>query len=452
MRKEVIKQKECPECGNKAFVEDFQTGEIVCAFCGLVLSSGNDLLSSKPEWRAYNDQEHQQRSRTAPLTHRTQIGVTFGKKGEYKLPTEQIKRLRRHQSQVKSSKERNLIIATQTLQTITDKLNLPKNTRELAMIIYKKALEKDLVRGRTITCMVAASIYFACRILQIPRYLSDFPGIIRFSEKEIANNYSLLHKELNNELDQKLNIKLRAPDYLQSIEPITENLHLSRKTAESAAEIIRRAKEERITQGKGPKGIMGAAIYIACRNNNEKRTQKEIAEAAGITEVTIRNRSQELQEKLKIDATVHIALPTKQFKIKTRKEIDATVNLIAPSTKQFEPKTQAEITKKTEKLMQECFASLRLPDITRKEAQRILDNAINKEIDSLNRRGFVAAIILIACVKTGQDITEISIARAARTNYYQMNKRYEELRNVLGRPLTIPNRAKIALFFFFKFY
>ena len=444
MRKEIIKQKECPECGNKAFVEDFQNGEIFCAYCGLVLGSGEDLLSSKPEWRAYNDQEQRERSRTAPFnpTKRTQIGLTLGKRGMLKPPTEQIKRLRRHQSQITSSKERNLSIATQTLQTIAGKLSLPQNTRELAMVIYKKALvEKDLVRGRTINCMVAASLYFACRILQIPRSLSDFSKITQFSKKEIANNYRLLYRKLEHELEQKFNAKVQAPNYLQLIERITGNLHLSIKTAESAAEIIKMAEKKNITQGKGPKGIAGAAIYIACRQNNESRTQKDIAYAIDVTEVTLRNRYKELQEKLKIDAITHLVAPqTRRFKIK----IQTTIKRHKRQTKSpifniF--LTQTEITKEIETLMQKCFTSLQLPNATREEAQRILSDVLNKKINPPSREGFVcregfvAAIILLACMKTGQDITDKSIVKAAHASPHLMNKQYKRLKNILGENL-----------------
>ena len=302
MRKEIIKQKECPECGNKAFIEDFQSGEIFCAYCGLVLSVEN--ISPKTPWRVYTPEEKNKIPHATPfnLTRRTQIGLTLGKRGILKPPTEQIKRLRRHQSQTTSSKERNLSIATQTLQTIAGKLSLPQNTRELAMVIYKKALiEKDLVRGRTINCMVAASLYFACRILQIPRSLSDFSKITQFSKKEIANNYRLLYRKLEHELEQKFNAKVQAPNYLQLIERITGNLHLSIKTAESAAEIIKMAEKKNITQGKGPKGIAGAAIYIASLLNKERRTQKEIADKAQVTEVTIRNIYKILKQELKIE-------------------------------------------------------------------------------------------------------------------------------------------------------
>jgi len=294
LNKQRIKQKECPRCGNKAFVRDSK-GEVVCAQCGLVLEKDN--ISRQQEWRAFTPQEYAEKTRTEVLYQGrgTEIGYAF----ERQAPSPQIRRWKRHQRRATESKQtRNLIIAEQELQRIISRLYLPSKVKELATVIYKMALDQDLIRGRTITGMVSASIYFTCRLLQIPRPFSRFSEITRLSEKEIARNYRLLYKELTHKLDQKLNIKVQAPSYLQPINPITENLHISFKTAQLATKIIKAAEKKKLTQGRDPKGMAAAAIYIACVLNKEKRTQNEIADEAHVTEVTLRNRYKELKEKL----------------------------------------------------------------------------------------------------------------------------------------------------------
>jgi len=54
------------------------------------------------------------------------------------------------------------------------------------------------------------------------------------------------------------------------------------------------------TSGRGPTGIAAAALYVASLIHGEKRTQREVADVAGVTEVTIRNRYKELIKKLKL--------------------------------------------------------------------------------------------------------------------------------------------------------
>jgi transcription initiation factor TFIIB len=62
--------------------------------------------------------------------------------------------------------------------------------------------------------------------------------------------------------------------------------------------------------GKDPRSVAAAALYIACLENSEQKkghfgfiglvTQKNIADAAGLTEVTIRNRLRDLEKILGI--------------------------------------------------------------------------------------------------------------------------------------------------------
>ncbi len=298
LSRQTIKQTECPECGNKAFVYDSKMGEVICTFCGYVL--GKDHINRKQEWRAYTQEEWEKRSRAAPnLGQSTQIGDKYDSRGMRKFPSSKIRRLKKHQRRAAKSKEaHNIRIAEPELQKIISKLHLPSNVKELATVVYKMASEQNLIRGRTVIGIVAASIYFACRLLQIPRPLSEFSQKTGFSEKEIARDYRFLHKELAHKLNQKLNIKVQAPSYLQLIDPITENLQISIKTARLATEIIKAAEKKKITHGKDPKGMTAAAIYIACVLNKEKMAQKEIADEAQVTEVTLRNRYKELKEKL----------------------------------------------------------------------------------------------------------------------------------------------------------
>jgi transcription initiation factor TFIIB len=90
-------------------------------------------------------------------------------------------------------------------------------------------------------------------------------------------------------------------DPLTYVSKIAEKTKISGPTHGKAVKILHEAKQKRFSAGKDPIGLAAAALYIACMQNSEKKTQKEIAEAAGVTEVTVRNRYKTLKNQLRID-------------------------------------------------------------------------------------------------------------------------------------------------------
>jgi transcription initiation factor TFIIB len=90
-------------------------------------------------------------------------------------------------------------------------------------------------------------------------------------------------------------------DPLTYVSKIAERTGISGKTQGLAIQILRIARKKRAAAGKDPMGLAAAALYIACLQNNEKKTQKDIAEAAGVTEVTVRNRYKTLKKQLNLE-------------------------------------------------------------------------------------------------------------------------------------------------------
>ena len=207
----------------------------------------------------------------------------------------QMIRLRKWQirSRVHSSEDRNLAQAMAELDRLCDKLNIHSPIKERAALIYRKALIQGLVRGRSISEIAAASLYAACRITQTPRTLREITHQSPIDKKDIARCYRLMLKDLH--------LQMPRPDAQMRIPKIAARVGVGEKTQRTAVEIIRRAEKMKITAGKDPMGLAAAALYIACVLNREKRTQKMIADAAGVTEVTIRNRYKGLKDALKID-------------------------------------------------------------------------------------------------------------------------------------------------------
>jgi len=299
-----IGEDRCPECGSGNLIQDEDSGEIICGSCGLVLKES--IINNGPEWRAFTPGEKESRSRVGvPLSfavHDKGLTTVIGRIGKdaygrnIPLNTKlQMLRLRKWQirSRVHSSTDRNLAQAMAELDRLCDKLHIPANIKERAAVIYRKALDSGLVRGRSISAIAAAALYAACRITQTPRTLREIARQSPIEKKDIARCYRLMLKDLN--------IQMPKPDAQLRVPKIAAKVGVGEKTQQAAVDILRRAEKIRSTAGKDPMGLAAAALYIACVMNNEKRTQKVIADAAGVTEVTIRNRYKGLKDALGLD-------------------------------------------------------------------------------------------------------------------------------------------------------
>jgi transcription initiation factor TFIIB len=294
----------CPECGSVNLIHDYDTGETVCGECGLVLYE--QMMDKGPEWRAFTQEEKASRSRvgipTSYSVHDKGLSTAisqvdrdaFGRK----LPLStrlQMWRLRKWQirSRVHSSIDRNLAQAMAELDRLSDKVYIPPSIKEKAAVIYRKALDKGLVRGRSIAAIAAAALYAACRGSGTPRTLREIAEASLVDKKDVARCYRLLLRELE--------VQMPIADPLTYISKIAEKTGISGKTQGLAIQILQEARQRRAAAGKDPMGLAAAALYIACMQNNEKKTQKDIAEAAGVTEVTVRNRYKTLKKQLNLE-------------------------------------------------------------------------------------------------------------------------------------------------------
>ena len=297
----------CPECGNNNLISDDARGEIVCVVCGLVL--GQRLIDSGPEWRAFSSEEANKKVRVgAPTTLTlhdkglsTMIGWknkdAFGKNISPKMKAE-VYRLRKWHVRTRTNKsiDRNLAYAMNELDRFASQLNLSRDLKESAAHIYRKMANKNLIRGRSIEAMLIASIYLSCKLNKIPKTLDDFLEFAMVDKKKIARCYRLILQELK--------IIIKVPSPITFVPRFCAELNLSGKTQNRAAELLKLAKKYHITAGKAPTGLAGAALYVAAMQEGERRTQKEISLAAGVTEATIRNRYKELINHLNYDLKI----------------------------------------------------------------------------------------------------------------------------------------------------
>ncbi len=293
-----IKQS-CLRCGKMALITDAETGEIFCGGCGFVLSER--LESSGPERRSFPD-DRINRERTGVGTSlaihdqglSTVINPTNRDATGKPLSSSMkktLKRLRTWDSRSQSQPiDRNLKQAFSELYRVKDKLVLSDSVVEKAAYIYRKALEKKMVRGRSISAMIGSALYAACREVETPRTLKEIAEIMNIKKGDLAACY----RKLVHELD----LKIPVADSVQNVARIASKIGISEKTKRYSIQILRKAEENKISAGKNPMSLAATALYISCLKMGENHTQRDLAEAANVTEVTIRNRYKGLLELL----------------------------------------------------------------------------------------------------------------------------------------------------------
>ena len=302
--KKLLKITKCPECTSGHLVEDYDRGEVICHSCGLVINE--NIMDRGPEWRAFTKEERDSRGRVGiPISysmHDKGLSTVidrinrdaYGKQLPISTRLEML-RLRKWQirTRVHSSIDRNLAQAMAELDRLTDNLHIPSPVKERAAIIYRKALDNGLVRGRSIAAIAAAALYAACRATQTPRTLKEVSSASSVKRKDVARCYRLLLRELD--------IRMPVEDPIRCVSKIASKVKIPIKTQRTSIKILREAKQRGVVSGKDPMGLAAAALYVACVIDNIKRTQKEIADVANVTEVTVRNRYKGLKESLKLD-------------------------------------------------------------------------------------------------------------------------------------------------------
>jgi transcription initiation factor TFIIIB Brf1 subunit/transcription initiation factor TFIIB len=240
----------CPSCGGEDLIYVDKLAEVVCTECGDVFSE--DLLDID----------------------------SF----------EALKS--RHNSNKTSRINRNLKIALDELKEKSLILDLPKIVVYAAYMVFKSVLDNNLIKGKSMKTVVAVSLYVGSKQCFMPISLEEIADVFSLTKREIGRTYRSLNKELNFELPP-----ISPLNYLKRL---LNKLNFSTEVQSIAIRIIEEAIEKGISAGKEPNSVAATALYIASLYSNEKKRQKDIAEIAYVTEITIRKRYAELIEGLNI--------------------------------------------------------------------------------------------------------------------------------------------------------
>jgi len=194
--------KKCPECGGINLFWNKDKGEVICKDCGLVID--DKMVDFTQEWREFDSNEADNRRRTgAPMTY-TQfdqgLGTEVGQKSDlYGLDNKgrnKFFRLRKWQYRISTAIERNLKLALAELKRVSSYLKLPKSVEEESARIYTLAVQRGLVRGRSMESVVAGALYAACRRHEVPRTLDELSEASGIEKKEIGRTYRFVTREL----------------------------------------------------------------------------------------------------------------------------------------------------------------------------------------------------------------------------------------------------------------
>ena len=289
---------QCPECSGNVITDD-EHGETVCDDCGLVITE--DSVDRGPEWRAFDSAEKDQKSRVGAPTTNTMhdkglsTNIDWRNKDAYgrslgARQRQKMQRLRKwnERFRTRDSKERNLKQALGEIDRMASAVGLPDNVRETASVIYRRALDEDLLPGRSIEGVSTSCVYAAARMAGVPRSLDEIADVSRVEKSEIARTYRYVVRELS--------LEVRPADPEQYVPRFASSLELSEESEMRAKQLLKNAKEQGVHSGKSPVGLAAAAVYAAALLTNEKTTQAAVSEVADISEVTIRNRYHELLE------------------------------------------------------------------------------------------------------------------------------------------------------------
>ena len=289
---------DCPECGGRLHADE-EHGETVCADCGLVVAE--DSIDRGPEWRAFNPGEKDQKSRvgapTTKMLHDKGLSSTIDwqNKDAYgrTLSAKQRQKMQRLRTwderfRTRNHKERNLKQALGEIDRMASALGLPENVRETASVIYRRALQDDLLPGRSIEGVATAAVYAAARQAGIPRSLDEVAAVSRVDDMEFKRTYRYIVRELS--------LEVQPADPTDYVPRFSADLDLSDESQRRARELLEAGKRDGVHSGKSPVGLAAAAIYAGALLSNEKVTQSEVSDVTDVSEVTIRNRYKELLE------------------------------------------------------------------------------------------------------------------------------------------------------------
>ena len=252
----------CPDCDGDN-IKDEGDGIMSCRNCDLIFDAGPQWIKYSPEDKSSEVPEFQSEQ---TLTSKTIL---------------------KWQENTRSGNlaSKSILLASEEIDRIANEIRVTDSIKEAALEIFSSSSKAGIVRGRSSSKVAAAAVYTACRMANIPRTLDEI------SRTDLnRNELSRLHKLIS----RKLKLKIYTTTTSSFLPRFAHKLAISNDVEKEAEKIIKAVERSNYRQGISPAALLGAALYIACKNNKVRRSQLEIAKVVGTSEVTLRNRSKEI--------------------------------------------------------------------------------------------------------------------------------------------------------------
>lgn len=173
------------------------------------------------------------------------------------------------------------------LESLGKKLNAPRAVLEDALIICRNVIRRGRATARNYHITVLASFYASCRKNGFPVALKDLSHLDESSKVDwriIAHSYKTIVKEMG--------VEISIADPMQYLSQVATKASISQSAIDCSIGIITKARTEidgAVLEGKDPKAVAAAALYIATLTLGENAKEKDLADSARITESAVRH-------------------------------------------------------------------------------------------------------------------------------------------------------------------
>lgn len=265
--------------------------ETVCTDCGLVVES--DRIDRGPEWRSFDEDDENPRRTGAPLTrsrHDRGLSTEIGYGRETGRNRRLWARLRRHhtRARIASKRDRNQVYALTEIRRITSVESLGESIRDRACTLFREAQDADLCQGRSLEGFAAAAVYAACRIAGVPRTRDELTRTAKADRDELRTAFDAMNRELG--------LPVGPIDPAEFVPRFASKLDVGADVRRRAREYVERAHDRGLVAGRNPSGVAAACLYAAAEDRGAGLTQREAADVADVTPVTLRNTYGDLRE------------------------------------------------------------------------------------------------------------------------------------------------------------
>ena len=280
----------CPECEGSLRADDCET---VCTQCGLVVDE--HAIDPGPEWRSFEDDRTNPERTGAPLTRSrhdrglsTEIGHSTRLTGRKRRRVARMRRQHKR-TQIRSKAERNRVYAFTEVRRLIGALDLPEHVREQSCALFESAQKADLLQGRSIEGFAAAVVYATCRTASVSRTLPEITDAAKATREELDAAYDAMNRELG--------LPTGPIDPREYLARFASELDLPTAIERRARRFATALHEDGTTAGRNPAGVAAACLYTAAKRDGRQLTQRDAADVADVTPVTLRRTYTDLESR-----------------------------------------------------------------------------------------------------------------------------------------------------------